>query len=98
MYDRQEFESHFQSVDEATAEDAFYRSKVIEVDDIKEVIGRLDDELALIQLKDVTERLAKVAVVLSDRGHERYLKSNGPKKDGFLVMRVGAGVRTLVKS
>lgn len=71
---------------------------MVEVDDILDVIGRLDNELALIQLKGMTGRLAKVAVVLSDRGHERYIKSNGPKKEGFLVMRVGAGVRKLVKS
>ena len=84
--------------DQTAVEEAFYQSKVIELEDIKEVIGKLGgNEHALIQLKGVSGKLAKVAVVLSDRGHERFLKSHGPKKDGFLVMRVGAGVRKHIK-
>ena len=71
---------------------------MVEVGDIEDVIGMLDDKLALIQLKGITGRLAKVAVILSDCDYERYMKLNGPKKDGFLVMKSGAGVRKHVKS
>ncbi len=53
---------------------------------------------SLIQLKGVAGRLAKVAVVLSDRGYDRYIKSNGEKKDGFLVMRTAASVRQHIKA
>ena len=86
----------FTAQDSGLAEIAYQRSQKVDVKQIKSVLGRLDGDLALIELK-TEETFDKVVVYLGKQAFKEVLEQHGSNHQGFLIVDSTAATKKLVK-